>query len=212
MERADAAYLVYRDATGAQILVELPAEGVGNLIVGRGSGCDVRIDWDGEVSRAHAELTRAGHDWAIEDNGFSRNGTFVNGGRVVGRRRLLDGDVIRVGQTPLAFRAPNATAAAGTVDAGALPTGADITPGQRRVLVALCRPFAEDGSFATPATNQQIADELYLSIDAVKSQIRALFDRLGVEDLPQNRKRARLVELAVQSGIISRGELEAGPG
>jgi hypothetical protein len=35
---------------------------------------------------------------------------------------------------------------------------------QWRVLIALCRPFNAGGSFATPATNQQIAGELFLSV------------------------------------------------
>ena len=35
------------------------------------------------------------------DDGISRNGTFVNNDRISGRRRLRDGDVIRVGRTML---------------------------------------------------------------------------------------------------------------
>ena len=56
-----------------------------------------------------------------------------------------------------------------------------LTPAQRRVLVALCRPF-KDSTYATPATNQQIADELVVSVDAVKSTLRALFEVFGVDD------------------------------
>ena len=52
-------------------------------------------------------------------------------------------------------------------------------------------------------TPRQIADELFLSVEGVKTQVRALFERFGVEDLPQNRKRARLVELAFSSGTVS---------
>ena len=40
-------------------------------------------------------------------------------------------------------------------------TAAGVSPAQRRVLVALCRPFKEGAAFATPATNQQIAAELH---------------------------------------------------
>ena len=60
---------------------------------------------------------------------------------------------------------------------------------------------------ATPATNQQIADELFLSVQAVKAHLRALFEKFGVEDLPQNSKRAALVERALQSGLISGRDL-----
>jgi hypothetical protein len=35
-----------------------------------------------------------------------------------------------------------------------------ISAAQRRVLIALARPFAKDGSFATQATNREFAAEL----------------------------------------------------
>jgi class 3 adenylate cyclase len=44
-----------------------------------------------------------GAHWLIGDDGVSRNGTFVNGERLNGRRRLRHGDVIRIGRTALAF-------------------------------------------------------------------------------------------------------------
>ena len=54
-----------------------------------------------------------------------------------------------------------------------------LSPAQRRVLVALCRPFRDDQDFATPASNQQIADELVVSVEAVKTHLRAMFDVPG---------------------------------
>ena len=42
----------------------------------------------------------------------------------------------------------------------------------------------------------------FLSVDAVKTHMRALFDKFGVGDVPQNQKRAKLVERAFQSGAI----------
>ena len=77
---------------------------------------------------------------------------------------------------------------------------------QRRALIALCRPF-KDSAYATPATNQQIADELVVSVDAVKSTLRALFEVFGVDDLPQNQKRASLALQALRTGVVSRREL-----
>ena len=34
-------------------------------------------------------------DWTVVDDGLSRNGTYVNGERIHGRRRLVDGDTPR---------------------------------------------------------------------------------------------------------------------
>ena len=76
------------------------------------------------------------------------------------------------------------------------------------MLVALCRPYRDGNAFATPPTNQQMAAELFLSADAVKSHMRALFQRFDVEGLPQNQKRARLVELAFRSGEITERDLQ----
>jgi hypothetical protein len=42
------------------------------------------------------------------------------------------------------------------------------------VLIALCRPFKGGRSDATPATNPQIAGELFLTVAAVKTHLRAL--------------------------------------
>ena len=77
-----------------------------------------------------------------------------------------------------------------------------ITPAQRRVLIALCRPYKGGASFATPATNPQIAEELFLSVAAVKSHLRSLTRAFGVDELPQQEKRQKLVALALQLGVV----------
>jgi hypothetical protein len=131
----------------------------------------------------------------------------VNGERLSGRRRLADGDTIRFGETTMTFRSPQADNAAGTAIAGDSPIAVDLSTSQRRVLVGLCRPYKDGGAFASPATNQQIADELFLSVDAVKTHLRVLFAKFGIEDLPQNQKRIRLVERAFYSGVIAERDL-----
>ena len=82
----------------------------------------------------------------------------------------------------------------------------DLPVTQRQILVALARPFRHN-EFAAPASNSQIAEELHLSVDAVKAHLRMLFQRFGIEDLPPNQKRSRLVAEALQSGIVSQREL-----
>ena len=198
-------FLVYQDSQGEQQVMPLPDD-VARLTLGRGDANDLQLDWDLEVSRVHAELERVGDDWVLADDGLSRNGTFVNGERLGGRRRLRDGDSIHLGSVRIVYRAPRTRAEQPTAAAQALPA-VHLSEAQRRVLVALCRPYAHGGPYSTPATNQMIAEELVLSVDAVKTHLRALFARFAVEDLPQNAKRARLVELAFQAGIVARQDL-----
>jgi hypothetical protein len=87
------------------------------------------------------------------------------------------------------------------------PTLPRLGESQRAVLVALARPYKEAGGFATPATNKEIAAEVLLSVDGVKSIMRTLFEKFEVEQLPQNEKRARLVERVFQIGAISEYDL-----
>jgi FHA domain len=203
-ERAGEAFLAFRDEDGR--LRFFSAHGRGETsTMGRRAETDLSISWDAEVSALHAELHHIGGEWTIVDDGLSTNGTYVDGKRIGGRQRLRDGDRIRVGQTVLVYRAAQMTGVGETVAAGSRPEF-QLTDMQRRVLVALCRPF-RDGGFETPATNQEIAAELFLSVDAVKMHLRTLFGKFELGELPQNQKRAKLVESALQSGVISRREL-----
>jgi len=205
-ERLGRPFVVYRDEGGAQTTVALGAR-AGGIWIGRSPSADVHVEWDTEVSALHAQIEVVRDECTLVDDGLSRNGSYVNGERVSGRRHLRDGDMIRVGQTVLLFRNPAAAGAQSTALSGDALTAAGVSPGQRRVLVALCRPFKEGAAFASPATNQQIADELTLSVDAVKTHLRALFEKFGVEELPQNKKRVALVERALQSGLIGERDL-----
>ena len=202
-ERIGGTFLVYRDDGGRQRI--LPLAGA-RVTVGRGDGADLRLPWDDQVSRTHAELELVGDAWAVSDDGLSRNGTFCNDERVRGRRRLADGDQLRFGRTLVAFRAPALSDGATTALASDRAVTV-LTDTQRRVLVSLCRPL-RDSAYATPATNQHIASEVFLGVDAVKVHLRALYRKLGIEDLPQNEKRARLVELAFHQGLVGDRDLE----
>ena len=155
----------------------------------------------------HAALERAGEEWTLVDDGLSHNGTYVGGERVTGRRRLRDGDVIAIGATTSPSALPPAPRPRRRPSRRSARTSPSCSrPAQRRVLVALCRPF-RDGAYATPATNQQIADELVVTVDAVKSNLRPLFVAFGVDELPQNQKRATWRSQALRSGVVSRREL-----
>ncbi|MGB6425608.1 MAG: FHA domain-containing protein [Solirubrobacterales bacterium] len=202
VEAAGTPFVVWREPAGEQFVLPLTAE---RLTIGRGDEVDVDLEGDDQVSRVHAELERVGEAWVIADDGLSTNGTFVNGERVGARRRLTNKDLIGIGDSGLLFRDPRAEG-----DDGPGPTRAaqgtsaarELTDAQRNVLIALCRPFAGGESFASAATNRQIAEEVFLSIDAVKGHLRVLFEKFELGDLPQNRKRVKLAEQALQTGAV----------
>jgi pSer/pThr/pTyr-binding forkhead associated (FHA) protein len=202
---AQGAVLVYRDDTGAQQFV--PLDSATSLTIGRSSGCDVRLAWDERVSRVHAALELVGSDWTLVDDGLSRNGTFLNGERLNGRRRLRDGDALVLGTTSFTFRNTSRGSTQLTKVGEQLVTAASLSATQRQIVTALCRPYKHDDPYATPASNQQIADELFLSVDAVKTHLRTLFQKFRIEDLPQNQKRVKLVERVLGLGLVNRRDL-----
>jgi len=215
VERRGAPFLVLRDGAGVQRLIALE-DGRDRLTVGRSDECDLALVWDEGVSRVHAQLERVGPGWVLVDGGLSRNGSYINGERVHDRRRLADADTLRFGETLVLYRAPPHPAVGSgagdrTVVQSGLPGPSEVSPAQKAVLRVLCRPFAEGASWAKPATNQVIADELVLTPDAIKRHLRALFAKFGVDDLPQNEKRLRLAERALASGAITVAELREPP-
>lgn len=205
-EREGRPFLVYRDADETQRLLIVEPDAT-ELWVGRSDSAHLRFDWDPEVSTLHAQIEVVGRDCTLIDDGLSRNGSFVNEERISGRQLLRDGDIVRVGKTAILYRAPGSETPQSTVASTDVLTAGGVSPAQRRVLLALCRPYKEGAAFATPATNKQIAEELHLSVDAVKTHLRALFEKFGLEELPQNKKRVTLVEAAMQSGLVREQDL-----
>ncbi len=202
-ERAGLAFVMLRDQEGHQRIVSLDDE---EVVIGREVDRGIRVDWNPHVSRVHAVLGRVGKVWTLVDDGLSRNGTFVNGKRVVGRRRLSSGDVIRCGEVDIGFCDPTSPQGENTLMAPERRVSASIPPSQQRVLVALCRPL-RDAPYATPATNKAIAAELFLSVETVKTHMRRLFELLEVDDLPQNQKRAQLAWKALTAGLVTSQDL-----
>jgi hypothetical protein len=200
-ERRAAPLLLYRDAERCQRIVELGPE-VPLVHIGRGPACEIVLGWDGEVSRVHAVLERAGDHWTLADDGLSRNGSFVNGRRVRGRRRLDDGDEIGIGRTLIVFSAGPGLSlkSTETTTEHARP---QLSDAQLRVLVALCRPMLDD-RFAGPASNREIAEALFISVETVKSHLHVLFERFEIGSVPQNRKRSELARRAIEPGAVAR--------
>ena len=78
--------------------------GVGEHTIGRNPACTVWLDFEG-VSRKHARVRiDESYRAMVEDLG-STNGTSVRGVPLQGASPLDDGDVIKVGETELTFRA-----------------------------------------------------------------------------------------------------------
>jgi FHA domain len=71
--------------------------------VGRHPEADIFLD-DVTVSRRHAEFLRSGRGFEVKDLG-SLNGTYLDGNRIDGTARLLDGAEVQVGKFRLTFYA-----------------------------------------------------------------------------------------------------------
>ncbi|MEO1267160.1 MAG: FHA domain-containing protein [Myxococcota bacterium] len=74
------------------------------LLIGRGDDCDIRLP-SGASSRHHARVEEAPDGKVLLRDLESRNGTQVNGQRIV-TRVLVDGDQIHIGRTLLSFLVP----------------------------------------------------------------------------------------------------------
>ena len=158
--------------------------------IGKAAENDIAVADDATASRLHAVLERFAAGWCVTDLGSS-NGTWVNGERIWASRRLRHGDEIRVGQTRLIFRDPLTAAGAATEAEEAPPA---LTPRERDVLVALCRPLLARDMFTEPASTRAIADELVITQAAVKQHLANLYDKFGIapaDDAPARRARQR---------------------
>lgn len=77
-------------------------------IVGRAESGAGALRGDEHLSRRHARFLPDADGVVVEDLGSS-NGTYVNGARISAPRRLVPGDVVRIGATTLRYEVPAAT-------------------------------------------------------------------------------------------------------
>lgn len=170
------------------------------VTIGRDPENDVVIP-DRRVSRHHAEVIQVGSEFVLRDC-ESKNGTFVNGERVVQERRLQDGDEIQVALCcQMVFVGPGATAplSVGEVGRGVSPRadlsldlaarrvwvgGAEVapplSPAQFRLLHLLWR------SGGRVVTREEIVGEVWpgesdegVSEQAIDALVRRLKERLA---------------------------------
>ena len=225
-ERSGRPFLVFRDGDGRQHLFFFEP-GSASASVGRRPSSDLVLGWDDQVSRLHARFERSRDSWILVDDGLSSNGTFVNEERLNGRRRLFNGDTVRFGATRATFRTPErgpqapappaahppqpqpspVAPAVPQAEAARRRAAVGLSSTQRRVLASLCRPYKGRSGFANPASDEQIAEELFLSVGEVRGHIRVLHAKLGLGARPSAEARVRLVEHAFSTGLIAEGDL-----
>ena len=111
-QQAAAAGLGPRARIGSLVVLSSPALKVDSertldsapVTLGRSSDNDMQLGDDEFASAYHARVEPRRDGVWVEDVG-STNGTFVNGNKLNGPRKLTPGDVIRVGETDLRFEA-----------------------------------------------------------------------------------------------------------
>ena len=198
-ERTGQAFVFWKDGDARQqiLLLEPDTE---RVTIGRRGDQDIVLDWDKQVSRAHALLEKRGGDWTLIDE-LSQNGSYINGDRVKKRVRLEHKDVMCFGSTRITFQDRASAEQIDSTARAAEETWAPMTARDRDVLLALCRPLVDD-SAALPAGNEEIAGEVGLSVDSVKARLRVQFERHGLAGLRQGEKRTRLARLLLSNGTF----------
>ncbi len=165
--------------------------------VGRSEGVDILLE-DPSVSRLHAELVRRGTHVYVSDLGLSTNGTRVNG-RPVGRRVLLDGDVIAFGAARTRIGGLGREQVDDTQELRRM-SAPDLTRRECEVLSSLCRPALLQDAFVAPATAKDIADELVVTEAAVKQHLLRLYVKFKIAEGVN--RRARLANEVISSGVV----------
>jgi pSer/pThr/pTyr-binding forkhead associated (FHA) protein len=204
-ELRGAPFLVYKDEKGAQKIVELQ-ESAKALTVGRRFEADIALPWDREVSRLHAQFEFRAGEWTVDDDGWSQNGTFVNEMRLDGQRRLQDGDIVRCGQTNIAFVHTRNVSVEMTLVPGELSATPRFSQQQQQILRELCRPLLGDGDGVSPLADDEIATALGTDQKTVTTELEHLARQFGLSEMPFFERRAEIAMLALRSGLVKADE------
>ena len=87
----------------------------------------------------------------------------------------------------------------------------ELTPREREVLLALCRPAFSGSPFTEPASVKDIARELVVTEAAVKQHLAHLYDKFGLYEEGESR-RVRLANEAIRRGAVGVADLRGGEG
>src|SRR3954449_7698289 len=198
-------FLLFRDGDGRQRIFKLEGP-TDSITVGRRYEADVSLPWDPEASRLHAELSYRAGEWTIVDDGWSQNGTWVNGLRLAGRRRLTDGDLVKIGRTIIGFHQPGTTGPGPTMVEAELSAAPRFSEQQQRILRALCKPLFADGDGFNPSSDLEVSEDTRIDVSVVSQELDLLARLFGLEDMPRLERRAEVALLAVRSGLVGADE------
>ena len=98
------ARLILRAEDGSE--KDLSLDDSGTVTIGRSPDCELPIE-DGQASRRHCSIVKLQSGWELADLG-STNGTLLNS-VLVKRKKLRNGDVVRIGGTEIVFDDPGST-------------------------------------------------------------------------------------------------------
>jgi len=159
-------HVVVRSPSGATQDVPLDGD---RVVFGRSTEAQVSFPEDFSLSRRHLQLEPEAGGWAVEDLG-SKNGTWVNGQRLAGRKRLQAGDRIEAGRLVLTFDPPNS-------DPGDIVFFADAPVAPQRTVVARLEGVLGDvESLSRKPTNsgaRKPEGEIPLASTAVRALVQA---------------------------------------
>ena len=126
------------------------------ITVGRRFEADISLPWDPEASRLHAELRCRAGEWTICDDGWSQNGTWVNGLRLVRPSPAAPTATwCRIGQTIIGFQQPRRDGPGPTMVPGELSSTPRFSEQQQRILRSLCAPLFGDGDGFEPVQRRR---------------------------------------------------------
>jgi DNA-binding CsgD family transcriptional regulator len=156
--------------------------------VGRDGECEVPLPGDTTVSRVHALLTSTPDGWQVADAG-SRNGTFVNGRKLLVPQLLSLGDRILIGNFVLVLQADDAalieTVGVDDASAARVQVETGLSPRELEVLRLV----------SAGDSDQQIAATLFISVKTVHSHLDRIRTKTGC------RRRAELLRYAMDHGV-----------
>ena len=168
--------------------------------IGRLEDNDLVLD-DVTVSKHHAILERFQNRWMVRDLG-SRNGTAIDGVRILDEAMLQHKAELVVGKTRLVYLNPVEKKGKTTEPIKVKPK---LTPRQQQVLEELCRPVVKGGRFIAPASDAEIAERLFTGEPNIRNHLGELYRKFGIEE--GRFRRNRLAEEAIDRGSVNLRDL-----